>query len=234
MNRGNDCCFIPSWNDRSATWASSPMSTSEASFFIKEFLEEQLGPEEADSYSTHSGKPTLLTWCGMTDLFSREERTLLGHHIEQNTRSATTYNRDAQLLLQRKVAQVLKQIQDGILKPDASRAERLKTLVDLDEEGESSVESEESDYHEEHPPAAHSASMNGGRPLLPPDVVDEFSFVAHKLTGTIHVVKDVDAGTLACGRKLTMNLTSVDPVDFDAATVCLCIQCNSVIHRKGA
>ena len=76
--------------------------------------------------------------------------------------------------------------------------------------------------------------MNGGRPLLPPDVVDEFSFVAHKLTGTIHVVKDVDAGTLACGRKLTMNLTSVDPVDFDAATVCLCIQCNSVIHRKGA
>ena len=234
VNRGNECCFIPSWNDRSATWASSPMSTSEASFFIKEFLEEQLGPEEADNYSTHSGKPTLLTWCGMTDLFSREERTLLGHHIEQNTRSATTYNRDAQLLLQRKVAQVLKQIQDGILKPDASRAERLKTLVDLDEEGESSRESEESDYHEEHPPATHSASMNGGRPLLPPDVVDEFSFVAHKLTGTIHVVKDVEAGTLACGRKLTMNLESVDPVDFDAATVCFCIQCNSVIHRKSA
>ena len=120
------------------------------------------------------------------------------------------------------------------LKPDASRAERLKTLVDLDCGEESSTPSEESDYHEEHPPAVHSASMNEGRALLPPDVVDEFSFVAHKLTGTIHVVKDVDAGTLACGRKLTMNLTSVDPVDFDAVTVCFCIQCNSVIHKKGA
>ena len=63
--------------------------------------------------------------------------------------------------------------------------------------------------------------------------MDEFSFVAHKLTGAIHVVRDVEAGTLACGRKLTINLTAVDPVDFDAATVCFCFQCNSVIHRRG-
>ena len=82
----------------------------------------------------------------------------MGHHVEQNTRSATTYNRDAQLMLQRKVAQVLKQL----LKPDASRAERLKTLVDLDGDQESSDESLESDYAEEHPPATHAAAMNGG------------------------------------------------------------------------
>ena len=34
---------------------------------------------------------------------TRGERTLLGHHIERKTRSATTYNKDSQYLLQRKV-----------------------------------------------------------------------------------------------------------------------------------
>ena len=232
-NEGRDRCFIPSWNDRAATWATSPMSSTEATFFLKEFLEESLGEEEADAYSTHSGKPTLLTWCGMSGLLTREERTLLGHHIEQHTRSATTYNRDSQLLLQRKVSQVIKQIKDGILRPDVSRAERLKVLVDLDEEGEQPSESGESEYHEEDPPEIHVASMSNEQAIIPSEVVDEFSFVSHRLTGTVHVIKDAEENLLACGRRLTMNLLAVDPADFDVSTACFCIQCNSVVLRNG-
>ena len=232
-NEGRDRCFIPSWNDRAATWATSPMSSTEATFFLKEFLEESLGEEEADAYSTRSGKPTLLTWCGMSGLLTREERTLLGHHIEQHTRSATTYNRDSQLLLQRKVSQVIKQIKDGILRPDVSRAERLKVLVDLDEEGEQPSESGESEYHEEDPPEIHVASMSNEQAIIPSEVVDEFSFVSHRLTGTVHVIKDAEENLLACGRRLTMNLLAVDPADFDVSTACFCIQCNSVVLRNG-
>ena len=232
-NEGRDRCFIPSWNDRAATWATSPMSSTEATFFLKEFLEESLGEEEADAYSTHSGKPTLLTWCGMSGLLTREERTLLGHHIEQHTRSATTYNRDSQLLLQRKVSQAIKQIKDGILRPDVSRAERLKVLVDLDEEGEQPSESGESEYHEEGPPEIHVASMSNEQAIIPSEVVDEFSFVSHRLTGTVHVIKDAEENLLACGRRLTMNLLAVDPADFNVSTACFCIQCNSVVLRNG-
>ena len=42
-NEGRDRCFIPSWNDRAATWATSPMSSTEATFFLKEFLEDGRG-----------------------------------------------------------------------------------------------------------------------------------------------------------------------------------------------
>ena len=82
---------------------------------------------------------------------SREERTLLGHHVEANTKAATTYNRDAQLLLQMKVITVLNMIKDGVLAPDVSRAERLTRLMANDaadsmseEESESESESDES------------------------------------------------------------------------------------------
>ena len=71
----------------------------------------------------------LLTWAAMTTLFSREEGTLLGHHIEPQTKSSTTYNRDSQILLQRNVSQLISSIKSGKLQPDASRAQRLSMLL---------------------------------------------------------------------------------------------------------
>ena len=71
---------------------------------------------------------------------------------------------------------MIKQIKDGVLRPDVSRAERLKVLVDLDEEGEQPSESGESEYHEEDPPEIHVASMSNEQAISPSDIVDEFSF----------------------------------------------------------
>ena len=87
---------------------------------MKEFLEPDLGQEAIAQFSSHASKPTVLTWCGMNDVFAREQRTMLGHHIEASTKSATTYNRDAQLLLQIKVAKVLQMIAEDERDPDAS------------------------------------------------------------------------------------------------------------------
>ena len=91
IKRNTGLAFLPSWYDRSGTWAISPITTAEASLFLKEILEIVLGESEAANYSSHSCKPTLLTGCGMTEILTREERTMPGHHIEPSTKSATTY-----------------------------------------------------------------------------------------------------------------------------------------------
>lgn len=76
---------------------------------------------------------------------------------------------------------------------------------------------------------SHQAQANDSRPALPIDEVDEFTFVSHKLTGTVHVVKDEQNGRLACGRRRTINMESVDSVNIDASTASFCIQCNAVM-----
>ena len=157
--------FLPAWNDRSGTWASGPMTTAQASMFLKEYLEPYIGTEEAERFSSHSCKPTLLTWAGMTDILTREERTLMGHHIEASTRSATTYNRDALLIVHSKLMQVLNLIKSGELKPDASRAEKLSMLIGGAVQED--AESVESDYEETDPRDFAAEALQRERPGLP-------------------------------------------------------------------
>ena len=79
---------------------------------------------------------------GMTNVMTREERTRLGHHVAAQTKAATTYNRDAQHLLQCKVITILDMIKDGVLLPDLGRAERLTRMMEHDRDS-SPTESEE-------------------------------------------------------------------------------------------
>ena len=57
------------------------------------------------------------------------ERTLLGHHVEASTKSATTYDRDAAVRLQAKVHRMLTMIDSAELEPDSSRARKLEVLL---------------------------------------------------------------------------------------------------------
>lgn len=65
--------FQPSWNDMAGTWAAHPTTAGVCNCWLNELLGD-LGSKN----SSHSCKTTLLTWAGMTNLFTREERTLLG------------------------------------------------------------------------------------------------------------------------------------------------------------
>ena len=166
-----------------------------------------LGKEEAARYSSHSCKPTVLTWCGMTEILTREERTMLGHHVEPSTKSAATYNRDSQLLLQAKVAKVLNLITTGQLEPDASRATRLsKMLPQTEDNPDVEEDSAESDFEDTEGDSIHSKNHMGSRPSVPLGAPEEYQFVEHKLTGTIHVVQDESSDKLACGRQKTINM----------------------------
>ena len=225
--------FLPSWNDRAGNWAVSPMTTAEASLFLKEFLEPALGQEAVAQFSSHSCKPTVLTWCGMTDILTREERTMLGHHIEPSTKSATTYNRDSQLLLQAKVAKVLQMIVEDELDPDAGRASRLSRLLRSDVPEDPDEASQESDFEDTEVASIHSKLHLADRPGMPIGDPDEYTFVAHKLTGTVHVLQDEETDRLACGRLRTINMKAVEPNAIDAAPAPFCIQCNAVVkHSK--
>ena len=108
--------WLVCWNEGSTGW-------------IREILEPALGYREASRYSSHSCKTTLITWSSMINLFTQSERTLLGHHLSLG--SAPTYSRDAQILLQSKVAQMLRMIREGKFCPDESRAARLSSMLKL-------------------------------------------------------------------------------------------------------
>ena len=238
--------FLPSWNEGGANWSKHPMSSGECTCWIREFLEDVF-EGGATEYSSHGCKATLLTWAGMTNLFSREERTLLGHHIEPQTRSNVTYSRDSQILLQYKVSKLIELIYSGRLQPDVSRAQRLSMMLaeDANFQGEPTefqdaepvelARSDDSDDHyadEDAPLFPMRIIPKGSRDPIPEGAVLNKWFI-HSYTGMLHGMLP-GHDTLACGRKITVNLaeTDLNQIDVDAATMCM--QCNAVIKRDTA
>ena len=127
----------------------------------------------------------------------------------------------------------------GELDPDASRASRLTRILQLNEQGEQDLQSDASDVDDTELVSIHSqihrsevtppVQQDSLRPGIPLGDVDEYTFVAHKLTGTVHVIKDEQTGRLACGRRRTINMDHVEFANIDAATAPFCIQCNAVM-----
>ena len=120
---------LPSWNHHSATWNLWLMSSSEATAWLREFAEPVVGPEAAQKLRSHSCKHTLLTWAGGSGLFTREERTMLGHHVEAATKSATTYDHNTMLALRAKVLKMIEMIAVGSYRPDDPPAARLRAMA---------------------------------------------------------------------------------------------------------
>ena len=236
--------FLPSWNESSQTFAKHRMTTCEATCWIHELLEPAIGSMAASKFSSHSCKATILTWAAMTDLFSREERTLLGHHVEAQTRSSTTYSRDALVMLQYKVCKLISLIKTGRLKPDASRAERLSMMLD---EGATDA------FHDadDTPLNLESSSDDSDDVASPGDELEvdgdksddslergDFSFVSeaeqwvvHVFTGVAHYQMDQSDPRLACGRTITTNLRVVGRHELDDAGAVLCKQCESAYKK---
>jgi hypothetical protein len=240
--------FLPSWNEVAQTWSSCPMSSGEATCWIRELLAANQ-VQQAWKFSSHSCKCTLLTWAGMCTLFTREERTLLGHHVEPQTRSSTIYNRDSQILLQYKVLKLINLIRTGKLKPDVSRAERLSMMVQkgtkpLDEEvaehwQDPDIEASDEDSQDVdldeigEPQSGLDDALESTRDPVPLDGHD-LTWYMHAFTGVVHAAHNASVGDeqrLLCGRAITVNLNLTDPDSAETKTGLMCIQCNAVIKR---
>lgn len=232
--------FQPSWNDIGGSWAPHPMTSGECTCWLNEFL------ESFDSlFSSHSCKTTLLTWCGMTNLLTREERTLLGHHVEPQQKSATTYNRDSQILLMYKVQRVLDLIKSGQLKPDASRAERLSMMfeenesnvvplkgVELAEEKPLNLESDDDSNDADLSDEDHACLDLGNqeRGEVPPDSI-LYSWYVHRLSSILHAKDSLVGNKLCCGRSITPNLKEIEHEQINSQIHFMCHQCNSNIKH---
>lgn len=237
--------FIPSWNELASTWASSRMTSGEATCWLREFLEPVLGSREATRFSSHSFKATVLTWAGMVRIFTREERTQLGHHVEANVKSNLTYSRDAQILLQHKVTILIRQIKAGALNPDATRAQRLSTLIAQEVEDaqqlvsppvffESESEEDDANLLPDHS-SLEAMNSNGIRDHPKdtlPDGLQQYQWVAHKFTGVVHAVRQGHEERLQCGRALSLNFDVIELHDLDAELATLCQHCDASIRAK--
>lgn len=235
--------FLPSWNEVARSWSSHPMSSGEATCWIRELLQQRLVPNP-ENFSSHSCKCTLLTWAGMCTIFSREERTLLGHHVEPQTKSSTTYSRDSQILLQYKVIKLITLIRTHRLKPDVSRAERLNMLLvqggvgedselatewrepEMEQSDDNSEDVDTDDMHDD----VHEDEQ-GGHPELGSLRLVWF---VHAFTGIVHAMYMSMEGKdskLLCGRPITVNLRRTKKDVAEISDSLLCNQCDAVLKR---
>ena len=74
----------PSYSMRILDWTDTMMGSSEATFWLREFLSNVCIDLDRKKYASHSLKTTVLTWAGRSNVvqFSPTDRRLLGHHVD--------------------------------------------------------------------------------------------------------------------------------------------------------
>ena len=236
----------------SETWLSRRMTTAEGSYWTKDVLV-MLGMDAAtaNSYSSHSLKATCLSWVSKAGNMTLQERLWLGHHETEEGKMAITYARDALVGALIKLRQVVEAIKSGLFDPDLPRAERIaqatgKTFdpVTIAEKSPVEVETEQRLEDEELARAAEMPETNvedtdavGERPIampgdrLEPDRlafpdIDPSCCVQHRLSGIVHMISDVEK--LACGRKITCNMTPLKDSFGAPGQLEFCEQCRAV------
>lgn len=152
--------------------------------------------------------------------------------IRSSSQHVTTYNWDAQLLLQVKSAKVLQMIVDSDLDPDTSRAARLSRELRLEWQENADKESPESGFEGAEVALINSEVHLEDRPGIPIGEPDEFTFMDSGMTETMHVLQDQETDGLEHGRVERVNMKGVEPKANDATTPPFCIQCNAVIRHS--
>ena len=115
-------------SDREAGWTDAPMSSSEATEWLREFLQTAGAlPAELSRVGSHSCKSTMLTWAGRSVQvkFSQDERRLLGHRLIPGDRSMLTYSREAYTTLYGVVLAMYRLIESGEFDPDMTAVSRV-------------------------------------------------------------------------------------------------------------
>ena len=233
---------LPSFSERTLAWTSSPMSASEATYWLREFLEGALKPGLALKFGSHSCKTTLLTWAGRSTKisFSPTERRLLGHHLERNMKSILTYSREAFTSLYSKVLSMFKCMRDGSFDPDLAAIDRVVQLSDnapdqsvdppanvaelaVASDSESSVASECGDVEQD--PPCHGHFEGPERISLFPDFpgVAEDALLVHRVSGLVHVLNEDNV--LLCGRMPSLNFKEYACSVSDREVYEGCAQC---------
>jgi hypothetical protein len=122
---GASDCMMPADYENQNSWLERRMTTAEVSYWLKDLLTMTgMSESEASLYSTYSLKATVLSWAAKSSTFGWQGRLVLGHYLDEETKRAVVYSRDAIAAVMVKVLEILETIRQQIFDPDASRAER--------------------------------------------------------------------------------------------------------------
>ena len=230
---------LPSYSERQACWLDSPMSASEATIWLREFLEGSPDPFSPESIGSHSCKTTLLTWAGRSVklVFTPSERRLLGHHLDANMKSVLCYSRESFTTLYAKVLSMFRMIRSGEFDPDQTALDRVVQMADdvdeaplegvQHEQAEDQVSDSESSVGSlDHLPGAEQMADKPDDRLvsLLPEFpgVPEASLLVHRISNLVHVVNEDDI--LSCGRPTSIHFKPYDQVS-QREHLAACRQC---------
>ena len=103
-------------------WTSHPLSSSEASIWMRELLQ-PLTTDGIKNVATHSSKATILSWMSKANV-DISLRRLAGYHICPGDKSALEYSRDAAAPVLRQIEAIFIAIRANLFRPDLPRSQR--------------------------------------------------------------------------------------------------------------
>eukprot|EP00435_Cladocopium_sp_Y103_P008882 s3084_g2.t1 len=113
-------------------WSTLPLSSSDASNWLREILGGQGLVYESQAIGTHSAKATVLSWMCKAHSPGDLQR-LAGYHVDPNSKSALEYSRDSQAPVVRFIEGMLLVIFSGLFKPDVTRSGRWQGCRSLEQ-----------------------------------------------------------------------------------------------------
>ena len=213
---------LPSYSEKAGKFLDEPMSSSEASLWLRELLcLTGTSEQEAARISSHGLKATLLSWCAKSGKFSDTEQRCLGHHYDPELKSVLVYSRDTYSPLAAKIHLMLKSIRNGSFNLDAPRTELIESLIRAADSSSGESEISEPDLQ------ANTLLKRGdGRPLPVPEGLGKAQrdqIFVHAASGIAHV--SLDKTKLLCGRPLMKVYQQLDAVLMEPADLQICKQC---------
>ena len=243
---------LPSYSDREAGWTDAPMSSSEATEWLREFLQTAGAmPAELSRVGSHSCKSTMLTWAGRSVQvkFSQDERRLLGHHLIPGDRSMLTYSREAYTTLYGMVLAMYRLIESGEFDPDMTAVSRVLDCASAISQSaaretfrvqeEPQVSEADSDTSRASsagvlsPEAGSSPGISSVCVPQKPNTVQSALWepedcVIHRLSGVVRIVRS--GQLLKCGRLVTKNFERLPEEVPDSRELDHCVQCSKAQH----
>lgn len=237
---------LPSFSEKTRAWVQTPMSASEATYWLREFIQMKFAEVSQRELGSHSCKSTLTTWAGRSCQvpFNPAERRLLGHHLEPNMKSVLVYSREAFTTLYSKVLAMFVTIREGSFDPDVSAVRRVEghlhgqpiEVPDIPDQQPDQVDDSED-----------SESSMASEMCVEDFMVDEFSeettidcfpgvpsssLFVHRVSSIVHVVGE--DGFATCGRQISKNFAELGTIKGDISQLDGCSQCVKIFQKRGA
>ena len=224
---------MPTWIESASAFGRLPMSSSEATIWLREILVLcGFDSKAVEPYTSHSFKATLLSWSAKRATFTDAERRRMGHHVDPADKSMLLYSRDAYASLAVKIRLMLDDIIKKKFQPDLSRVARIAELLGehaCEPESCSEASSLNEDERNDLDPSTALQTAPRRRPVVPSDFGNlpiEHCLV-HRLSGVVHATSDFLR--LCCGRKVSSNYVEFETTCMDEES--LCQQCRLALKE---